>query len=107
MRYLRQQLDRFGGDSALALAAYNAGPGAVQRYGGVPPYPETQNYVTRVLAASGSSWDESGAPLLLGTPEESLLEDLYGGSEAISDESDATVLLLAAGAAVAAIALLA
>jgi soluble lytic murein transglycosylase-like protein len=49
-KYLRQQLDRFGGDPAKALAAYNAGPGAVQRYGGVPPYAETQNYVRKVLA---------------------------------------------------------
>ena len=49
-RYLRQQLDRFGGDTAKALAAYNAGPGAVERYGGVPPYAETRNYVRRVLA---------------------------------------------------------
>jgi soluble lytic murein transglycosylase-like protein len=49
-RYLRQQLDRFGGDPSKALAAYNAGPGAVQRFGGVPPYAETQNYVQRVLA---------------------------------------------------------
>ena len=54
-RYLRQQLDRFGGDPAKALAAYNAGPGAVERFGGVPPYEETQNYVRRVLGyAQGS-----------------------------------------------------
>jgi soluble lytic murein transglycosylase-like protein len=49
-KYLRQQLDKFGGDPAKALAAYNAGPGAVQRYGGVPPFAETQNYVRKVLA---------------------------------------------------------
>ena len=49
-KYLRQQLDAFGGDVSKALAAYNAGPGAVQRYGGVPPYAETQNYVQRVTA---------------------------------------------------------
>ncbi len=48
--YLRDQLDRFGGNVQLALAAYNAGPGAVAQYGGVPPYSETQSYVTDVLA---------------------------------------------------------
>jgi soluble lytic murein transglycosylase-like protein len=48
--YLRDQLDHFGGDVRLALAAYNAGPGAVSTYGGVPPYPETQSYVSDVLA---------------------------------------------------------
>jgi soluble lytic murein transglycosylase-like protein len=53
-KYLRQQLDRFGGDEKLALAAYNAGPGAVARFGGVPPYSETQNYVTSVLSKAAS-----------------------------------------------------
>lgn len=48
--YLSQQLKAFGGDPRKALAAYNAGPGAVQRYGGVPPYAETQNYVRSVMA---------------------------------------------------------
>jgi soluble lytic murein transglycosylase-like protein len=49
-RYLKEQLDRFGGDVSLALAAYNAGPGAVEQYGGVPPYAETQRYVQSILS---------------------------------------------------------
>jgi soluble lytic murein transglycosylase-like protein len=49
-KYLKQQLDAFGGDVQKALAAYNAGPGAVKRYGGIPPYAETQNYVRKVMA---------------------------------------------------------
>jgi soluble lytic murein transglycosylase-like protein len=49
-RFLKNMLDRYKGDTQLALAAYNAGPGAVDRFGGVPPYTETQNYVQNILA---------------------------------------------------------
>ena len=51
IRYLRDLLGRFDADVRLALAAYNAGPEAVERYGGVPPYAETRNYVRTILTA--------------------------------------------------------
>ncbi len=50
VKYIKQQLDRFGGDKEKALAAYNAGPGAVQKYGGIPPYKETQGYVKNIMS---------------------------------------------------------
>ena len=47
--YLRQMIDRFDDDLHLALAAYNAGPAAIEKHGGIPPYPETQQYVVKVM----------------------------------------------------------
>jgi len=73
MRLLSGLLRRFGGDKSRALAAYNAGPGAVQRYGGVPPFPETQSYVKKVLndmeqrrqrSRSRIPWEQPDAALL-------------------------------------------
>ena len=48
-RYLRQLLDQYGGDAVKALAAYNAGPQRVAQYGGIPPYRETRQFITRVV----------------------------------------------------------
>ena len=49
-KYLKGLMDRFDNNKSLALAAYNAGPNAVKKYGGIPPYMETQNYVKSVLS---------------------------------------------------------
>ncbi len=59
-RYLSQLLQQFAGNTADALAAYNAGPGAVAQYGGVPPYSETQQYVGKVLGYA-AAYSQGGA----------------------------------------------
>lgn len=55
IKYLAQLIDRYDGDVEKALAAYNAGPGAVDRHGGIPPFRETQTYVKRVLSLYAKS----------------------------------------------------
>jgi hypothetical protein len=62
VRHLRYLLDRYPGNMALAVAAYNAGEGAVDAHRGIPPYAETQQYVQRVLHGSGgAAWTSRGA----------------------------------------------
>lgn len=55
VKYLKWLTNRFGGDAEKILAAYNAGEGAVQRFGGIPPYQETQNYVQKIFGLLGFS----------------------------------------------------
>ncbi|MGV1760535.1 lytic transglycosylase domain-containing protein [Rhizobium sp. A22-96] len=91
-RYYKQQLDSFGGSVPLALAAYNSGPGNVSKYGGIPPFKETQNYVASItqqwMPAFGGS-DKSGIPLNFG-----------GGEVAFTGTQSTTVNAMATTSAV-------
>ena len=61
VKYLKNMLDMFGGDEKKALASYNAGPGAVKKYGGIPPYRETKDYVAAVITLKNKAAEINAA----------------------------------------------
>jgi len=67
--YFGAMMDKFEGDVPLALAAYNAGPGAVMEYGGVPPFEETQNYIEKIMGSPGAEVPPSRSYRPVARPE--------------------------------------
>ncbi len=100
VRYLSQLLAKFNGDTSLALAAYNAGPGAVSKYGGVPPYAETQNYVSKILGSSPGGNVPGASSFPPPSPsDDPLSASDWMGSPFLSDvPSDASLSPVAIGA---------
>ena len=100
-KYISQLLEKYNGDTSLALAAYNAGSGSVDKYGGIPPFTETQNYVSKIMADLGmtaSTTTQTGTIFDLTGDERAqanqMLEEFFDTYNVSKDTLDLMVALL-------------